>query len=354
MKQALEASLALVRDRPVGGNAHPSMLTARYVSASQLIKRTAKDLIADILADVQRGPEDAHWGEDGNAAAETNLAFVRCQEPSLSVPIPGTGGIVPLTGHPDGLDLRNEAGHSAPWTTDSLHTFYATVFENKAPLFEPGPAQVELYYRQGLLYLAMLLDMHARGVRTLPPAGWLADDDPRKRVWALPSKVEAGQVVVCIQPKVAAKREQAFPVDADTCAKHLARYLAKAAVVWEGVMNADPGVGERKWDLEKGLGLGEFDLKGEVKVITDDEFIVLTEKRQAAAARAKTAQDEIDACTDALTIYLKKNEIEEAKVGDFRVVLQRTKGGIRHFIVEDSVSLRVYGPRAKKTAEVTA
>jgi hypothetical protein len=348
MNRALEASLALVRDRPVGGNAHPSMLQHRFISASALVKRTAKQLIEDILADKPQDAEHAHWGEDGNAAAATNLQLVKCQEPSLIIDIPGKAW--KLKGHPDGLDLRDEEGFSGPWTKDSTRTIYATVYENKAPIYEPGLDQQELYYRQGLLYLAMLHRMHTEGVRTLYPASWLAKDDVRNRPWALPSNLEVGQVVVCIQPKVAAKREQAFPVDAETCTKHLERSLAKAAVVVEGVEAKDPGVGEHKWDNEKGAGLGEFDLRGKVPEVTAEEVIRITEARHEASLRVKEAQAEVDALTESLERYLKANGIEEAKVGPFRVVLQRQKGGLRHFIVGDSVSLRVYGGPKPKVA----
>ncbi|MCA1811492.1 MAG: hypothetical protein LC623_05720 [Halobacteriales archaeon] len=392
--RALEASLSLVRDRKVGGNTHPSMLRHRYVSASRLVQMTAKALITDILADEDRDPEGAHWGEDGNAKAEKNLAAVKCQEPSLAVPILGTGfdggtsgpSLSPwvLTGHPDGLAITTtgengadrdpftlawsfsggaERGLAVPW--------FATIFENKAPLFTPGADKVELYYRQGLLYLAMLHAMHERlRARVLHPAAWLADEDPRKRPWMLPETLEPGQVVVCIQPSTEQKREQAFPVDAAACAKHLDFYLRKAAVVVEGVEAKDPGVGERKWDAEKGAGLGEFTIKGAIPVLGDDEVVRITAQRQAAQMRRDEADEEVERLTTALRDYLRAKGVEEATVpcdggSPYRVVLQRTKGGLRHFVVEDSVALRVYGgvkkakpasaaPAAAQTVAVTA
>lgn len=355
--RALEASLALVRDRPVGGNPHPSMREHRYVSASQLVKRTAKDLIAAILADKPADPKDAHWGEDGNAAAGTNLAFVRCQEPALHVVIPhsqdeGDGGFWTLNGHPDGLDLRSADGRAWGWhghhgVAVEPMSWFATVFENKAPLFPPDLKQRELYYRQGLLYLAMLNVMHARGARSLGAAEWLSDDDPRKRAWALPEVLVPVQVVSCIQPKVAEKVEDAFPVDADACEKHLARYLEKAAVVVRGVRADDAEVGAAEWDTVKGKGLGEFSIKGAATIVTAEEVMRLTEARQAAAARRDAAAEEVDACTESLKNYFRHHGIAEAKVGEWRVQMRPVKGGIRHFVVDDSESLFVYGPKKK-------
>jgi len=368
--QVLYASLALVRDRKVGGNAHPSMLRGRFISASRLIQRTARDLIEEVLRDEPRDPREAHYGEDGNAKAAINLAAIRCQEPTLVVAIPGTKRAEDdprswtLDGHPDGIGIHREDAAAWRWTpTNSEAVHYAAVFENKAPMFEPGDAKVEVYYRQGLLYLAMLVQMHDAGVRVLAPAEWLDEEDPRRRTWALPDRLEPAQVVVCIQPFVAEKREQAFPVDRGFLAKALQGRLEKAAVVVRGIQAKDPDVGTVEWDAVKGKGLGEFDLKGAIPVLSDTEFVQMVAEERVLAAAKKQAGEAHDAAKAALETYLRVKGVEEATVpcddgSPYRVVLQATKGGIRHFTVEDSVSLRVYGgpkkPKAEKVLITTA
>lgn len=341
-RAALEASLTLVRDRKVGGNVHPSMLKLRFISASRLIKRTARDLIAEVLADEQEAP--SQWGEQGNALAAVNLAHVTCQEAELTLRIPDTDWT--LAGHPDGLDYANEAGERWNWPTTpkDLKDFgdkpwWGTVFENKAPLFEPGddPLLVELAYRQGLLYLAMA----TVGPASLGSASWMPL--PR-RVWHLPQMRRAGQVIVCLTPYSAMKEEHAFPVDTDLANQHLTRYMAKAAVVVAGVKASDPEHGTIAWDSVKGLGLGEFEMRGKtVEVPADSEVDRLVRARADALARARAATEEAEVLSASLKTWMGTNGHERIKVAGQTLGLVRNPGGWRHYHQAPSVSFQTWG-----------
>ncbi len=360
----LEASLALVRDRPVSGNAHAPMLANRYISASRLIKISARDLITEILTPPAHDPTDAHWGENGNALADVNLRNVPCKEPTLRVPIPGTNWL--LEGHCDGLDIvRGDSGRIFGWDFrgfspldphgDDVH--YATIYENKAPLHDAGLYGVELAYRQGLLYMGMLQHAHTGGIRELPHAPWGgAPVGPMlNKAWALPTKLVPGQVVVCLQPYDSPKREEAFPVTQDATQAHLDRYLEKARVVIAGVQADDAEIGDRDWDSVKDKGLNEFRIGTPIDIPDAANLLGVVEAERQAAAAKKIAEDAHDARKAELESYLKAHHLEEASVpceggAPYRVVLERRAGGMRHFIQAPSTSLRVYGGPKKAKA----
>lgn len=354
-QKALENALSLVRDRVELGNTHPSMLQTRTISASRLVKVTARDLAKEILTDDQTmKPEDVHWATNGNALAAMNLRQVPCQEPELRVLITGSGWT--LTGHADGVAFHNQDGYpwhfsAMPSEQDKEGPWFGTVYENKAPLFDYDDADIEKAYRQGLLYLSMLMHQPRRvGI-----ASWLRKTERDDEFgWDLPAAREPGQVVVCVTPYDSPKHEHAFPVTRDACEKHLSRYLVKALAVIKAVEADDPEVAAKEWDDKKDAGLGEFDLRERVMVINDDaDFALALDIERVAAEQKRIAEEAHEAAKATLERYLKTRGLEEAEVNGCRVKLQRTKGGLRHFMVDDSVSLRVYGKRKiAKPAEV--
>ncbi len=349
--QAMEAALAKVRDRREITNTHPSMLRTRTISASRLIKATARELAKEILLDDQtQDPEDAHWATNGNALAAMNLVGVECQEPSLRFPLPAQGpGTIPwmLTGHADGLAYHDAAGKEYHWS-DPLGPaagakWWGTVYENKAPLHDYDDYQVDKAYRQGLLYLAMA--MH--GINDeMSAAAWLNE----ARVWIQPTLRFPGQVVVCLTPYDSPKREVAFPVTREACDAHFDRYVEKAVAVIQAVEADDVEVAGVLWDDVKDKGLDEFD-SGDVPELTDQDLAHAVEEERMWAATKKEAEENHALVKEALERVLRSKGLEEVKVNGYRVVLQRSRGGLRHFIQAPSTSLRVYGgPKKPKPA----
>lgn len=349
---ALEHALRVVRDVNQKTNAHPSMLRTRTISASRLVKATAAELAAEILRDDQTvDPKQVHWGSNGNALAAMNLANVACQEPSLRLSL-GVGSPVSwmLMGHADGLAYHDANGTEYRWNDPigdaTGYPWWATVYENKAPLHDYDDHQVDKAYRQGLLYLAMA--MHQMNDE-MTSAAWLDE----RRVWCQPSLRHPGQVIVCLTPYDSPKRELTFPVTREACDAHLDRYVEKARAVIQAIEADDAEVARKLWDDVKGKGLEEF-AEERLPEITDAQFADAIEEERMWAATKKEAEDNHAVAKEVLENALKVRGLDEVKVpceggAPYRVVLQKSKGGLRHFIQAPSTSLRVYGgPKTKE------
>lgn len=360
----LQASRALVAKAEPKLNAHPSMKQTRTISLSRLVQSTAHDLAREILLDDQTmDGETAHWSSYGNGRADTNLRAVPCREPLITVPIPGTwseGGLLDwwhLTGHPDGIDIRSESaswlftgGHQGDTNDDTL--FWATVYENKAPIHEPSPEKLDLYYRQGLAYLAMLMRAHrSYHVMLLQPAQW--EGAPQGPLqfgnWRLPHRLVPAQVVVCVQPADAPKFEQAFPVTQDVLDKEMDRLILKAQAVIKAVLADDAEIACTEWDHAKGLGLTEFQRNEEASLddATAMHYII---EREELKNVLDAVQGKLDAVNAKLRTFLLARGVMKTRIGGATAQLVYVKPGVRHYVTEARLDLKVTG-KAKADPE---
>lgn len=259
---ALEAFHALTRDRSRGGNPHPPMLKNRYVSGSQTVKLTCQHLAA-LIAGTEKDDGDPHWGENGNALADINLARVPYGENEAAVGIAGTEDesekpwlfII----HADGLTLTNRDGHiyRPPGPNGSLlddylfhgQPWWLGIHEHKAPIVPYDDDAYDIARRQAYAVMGAIMACHEAGASSLPPAFYIAKDDPRHRDFPLPEQLFAGAVNLICAPYSAEREERLERITAQVARQELDRCLAKArAAIWTAI-GKDPNAAA-KWDAE--------------------------------------------------------------------------------------------------------